>query len=290
MLSTSRSAARDALGPAMIAAALAVVVALALRYFFAIPLLAELYADQATTRIPLPVFETMLTTFGSAAKHLYLISAIVAEAALMALAGVLYVAARAASLHAARGGDATKATVRAPERLSLTYADAPFIVLTLWLLSAGLLAPLLGGGFFGVGMLGGAAMTLLAQLAPDAVFALSLIWQTRAPLRAQARGETGAAAQGAVSRRMLLQQGTLAVITLGGGIAVWQALTSGLGALVGASPAHTAAPGVSFSGLPTHITPPPVPVYSDFPPVPGQSPEVTAASDFYYVSKNLTSD
>ncbi len=287
MPSTTRSLARAALGPAMIAAALAVVAALALRYFFAVPSPAELYADQATVRIPLPLFETMLTTFGGAAKHLYLISAIVIEAILTALVGVLYVAARAALLRTARDARAAKQT---PEQLTLTYVDAPLIVLALWLLSAGVLAPLLGGGFFGAGLVGGAPMTLLAQLAPDAVFALSLIWQTRSAQRTRQNAGIAAETQGRLSRRMLLQQGTLAAVTLAGGIAVWEALTSGLGALVGASPAHTTAPSVSLANQPTHIIPPPVPTYSAFPPVPGQSPEVTSANDFYYVSKNLTTD
>ncbi len=283
MFSISRSAARDALGPAMIAAALAVITALAIRYFFALPMPAELYADQATTRIPLPLFETMLATFGGAAKHLYLISGLVVEAALMALVGALYAAARTLLFSG-------KARGRAPERVSLSYVDTPFIVIALWLLSAGVAAPLLGGGFFGVDMQGGAQMTFLSQLAPDLVFALAFIWQTQSSARAQTVRVVAGAQPGSVSRRMLLQQGTLAAVTLAGGVAVWQALTSGLGALVGASPAQASAPNLSLSDLPTQITPPPIPVYSQFAPVAGQTAETTAVGDFYYVSKNLAGD
>ena len=93
--SPARSAVRAALGPALVAAALAVIAALGLRYIFSLPMPAELFADQATTRIPLPLFEAMLTTFGTAAKHLYLLAALVGEAALTALVGLAYVAARA---------------------------------------------------------------------------------------------------------------------------------------------------------------------------------------------------
>ncbi|HKT37964.1 MAG TPA: hypothetical protein VJR48_06295, partial [Ktedonobacterales bacterium] len=96
--SAARSAARQALGSALVAAALAVVAALAVRYFFSLPMPAELFADQATTRIPLPLFETMLATFGTAAKHLYLIGALIGEAALMTLLGVAYAAIRALAL------------------------------------------------------------------------------------------------------------------------------------------------------------------------------------------------
>lgn len=285
MLSTSRSVARDSIGPALIAGALAVVTALTLRYFFAVPMPAELYADQATTRIPLSLFETMLTTFGSASKHLYLIGGLILEAALTACAGTLYVVLRAPlvdALTTRRRGE------RPPDRSALSYADTPFIILCLWLLSAGLLAPLIGGGFFGVGLVGGAKMTLLSQLAPDVIFALSFVSQARATARERER-DIGEAAR-RISRRSLLWQGTVAAATLGGGIAVWQALTSGFGALIGASPAQSAAPTLSLSDIPERITPPPTPVYSDFAPVTGLSPEVTSATDFYFVSKNLAGD
>lgn len=275
MLAAPRSTARAALGPAMIAAALAVVTALALRYFFAVPMPAELYADQATTRVPLPLFEALLTTFGSAAKHLYLIGGLIVEAGLTACAGVLYVGVRSLVLRA-----------RATQPLS--YADVPFIALALWLLSAGLLAPLVGGGVFGMHLLGGAGMTLLSQVAPDLVFALSLVAQMRRAPATQA-GMDGQPA-GGYSRRTLLRQGAVAAATLGGGIALWQALTSGLGALIGAGAARATAPTVTLTNIPTRISPPPTPMYSPLAPVPGQSPEVTSANAFYYVSKNLAGD
>ena len=293
MHTTSRSVARDALGPALIAAALAVVAALALRYFFAVPMPAELYADQATTRIPLQLFETMLTTFGSASKHLYLISGLIAEAALTALAGVLYAVAR--TLILAWRSQPSEATppVIAGSRLRLSYADAPFIMLALWALSAVLLAPLIGGGLFGVALQGGARMTLLAQVAPDLVFALSFIGQSRGASRGLDVGESGrstGAATGAFPRRTLLGQSVLAAVTLGGGIAIWQALTSGLGALIGATQAPSSVAMLPDTNIPTRIVPPPAPVYSALTPLAGQTPEVTSAANFYYVSKDLAGD
>jgi DMSO/TMAO reductase YedYZ molybdopterin-dependent catalytic subunit len=280
MYSEARSAARATLGPALIAAALAVVTALGLRYFFSLPMPAELFADQATTRIPLPLFEAMLTTFGTAAKHLYLIAALIGEAALMALVGEVYVAARTL-LPGARKHQFDGA---------LSYLDAPLIALALWLLSVGALAPLLGGGWFGADLAGGVSMALLSQLAPNIVFALAFVWQTRATRRTMQEGLASGEPGARLSRRLLLQQGALAGVTLAGGLAVWQALTSGLGALVGASPPSSSAASVTLTNLPTQITPPPTPVYTDFAPVAGQVSEVTAAADFYYVSKNLAGD
>ncbi len=274
MLAAFRSTARAALGPAMVAAALAVVTALALRYFFAVPMPAELYADQATTRVPLALFEMLLTTFGSASKHLYLIGGLIAEAVLTACVGPLYVGVRSLAL-------------RGRAMRLLTYADIPLIALTLWLLSAVLLAPLIGGGFFGVDLTGGARMTLLSQVAPDLVFALTLVTQTRSLPATQTAADGQARG---LSRRALLRQGAMAAITLGGGIAIWQALTSGLGALIGAGAARATAPTVSLTDIPTRLIPPPTPVYSALTPVVGQAAEVTSADAFYFVSKNLAGD
>lgn len=280
MFSAARSATRATLGPALISAALAVVAALGLRYFFSLPMPAELFADQATTRIPLPLFEAMLTTFGTAAKHLYLIAALIGEAALTALVGEAYVAARSLLFEARKR----------PFDGALAYLDAPLIAVVLWLLSLGALAPLLGGGWLGADLAGGVSMALLSQLAPNIVFALAFVWQTRASRRAIQEGLASGEPGARLSRRLLLQQGTLAGVTLAGGLAVWQALTSGLGALVGAGPPSTSAASVTLTNLPTQITPPPTPVYSDFAPIAGQVSEVTAAANFYYVSKNLAGD
>lgn len=276
----ARRAALETVGPAVVAAAISVLAALALRYVLAVPMPAELFADQATTRIPLPIFETMLITFGTAAKHLYLIGALVAEAALAALGGILYVLARRA-FFMRRG---------ASERIAETFGYADMIVLALAqiVVSCALLAPVFGAGFFGSDVVGGAPTFILAQLAPDIVFAVSFGMQLRAAARLQSRENGGEWT--AVSRRTLLRQSVTAAVTLGGGIALWQALTSGLGALVGASPARSTAPSISLNDIPQRITPPPVPVYGPYTAVKGQAPELTSPSDFYYVSKNLAGD
>lgn len=275
----ARSTARETLGPAAVAAALSVVAALALRYTLAVPMPAELFADQATTRIPLPIFETMLTTFGTAAKHLYLMGALVAQATLAALGGILYVVARRAFL-AWRGAIGALGTVG--------YADMAILAVAQVVVSGALLSPVLGAGFFGADVAGGARTFTLAQLAPDIVFAVSFGMQLRAAARLQIRGAGGES--NAVARRTLLRQSVTALVTLGGGIALWEALTSGLGSLVGATPAHSTAPSISLNDVPQRIIPPPTPDYGAYTPVTGQTAELTSPSDFYYVSKNLAGD
>ncbi len=284
MLSTFRTSARNMLGLALIAASLAVVTALALRYVFALPMPAELFADQATTRVPLPLFDALLGTFGSATKHLYLIGALLTEAILTALVGVGYVGARALLLR--RATAQSQVNVESPA-VQLGYADIPALMFALWFFSAAALAPLIGGGFLGVELTGGALRTLLSQLAPDLVFAASLVWQSRALQREQAPAQR---ADAQLSRRALLRQGAWAAGTLGGGIALWQALTSGLGALIGTPPAGASASSISLTDIPTRISPPPIPSYTAFAPVAGQTAEVTPANTFYFVSKNLAGD
>lgn len=278
MMSAIRAIVRATLGPSLIAASLAVVSALALRYIFAIPMPAELFSDQATSRIPLPVFEALLATFGSASKHLYLVGGLVAEAALTALVGLLYLFLR---------NQFVRARLSLPR--TLTYADIPLLTVALWLLSAGVLAPIIGGGFFGIGMLGGVKLTLLSQIAPDVVFAGALYWQLRATAGGVSDRAENESRAGEISRRTLLRQSALAAGTLGGGIVLWQALTSGLGALIGTGPSSGSGPMLSLSDIPSRITPP-KPVYVALTPVAGQTPEVTAANQFYVVSKNLAGD
>lgn len=277
----SRVALRRAIGPAMIAASSSVITALALRYIFSLATPAELFAEQATVRIPLNVFETLLSTFGPAAKHLYLISALVAEAGLTALVGLAYVAFRDAAI---RRSGSTLRTER------LTWGDAPIIVFALWLLSAGLLAPLIGGGFLGSELAGGIAGSLVSQLGPDTVFALIFIALARSNTAAARQSNNAGMSATRLSRREMIQQGATGVALLGAGIALWEALTAGLGAAFGAGPSQATHPNISLSDIPDQINPPPIPAYGAWTPVSGQTAELTPASNFYYVSKNLAGD
>jgi DMSO/TMAO reductase YedYZ molybdopterin-dependent catalytic subunit len=279
----SRIMLRQVAGPALIAASLCVITTLVLNYIASVPMPAELFADQATVRIPLPAFEALLTTFGSSAKHLYLISALCAEALLTAFAGLAYVLLRCVIV-TRWVGDGSGAL--------LSWLDAPIIAVMLWLLSAGLLAPIIGGGFFGSDLLGGISATLFSQLTPNSVFAVMLVWQVR-PYGVTGNGmPTGDNAHqvSKFSRRTLIQQSATAAALLGGSIALWEALTSGLGAALGAKPAQGVSPSLSLGPVPDHISPPPTPGYGTWTQVAGQTPELTSARDFYYVSKNLVND
>ncbi len=307
-----RRLALMALGSALVAAAVGLVTAYLGR--FLLPAIitttpAEQFGDQFTALIPLSVFSFLLRTFDGNAKHLYIGGVVVIEALLTALFGVAYALARqelrrrqgwateaaGAGRRRGRGRRQPRNTITRYVTTTLQaeqpgYIEAVVIVLGLWLISAGLVAPLIGGGFLGAKLVGGVGGVFLAELLPNGVFVLLFVALLRnAQKVAEARATTGGAlAADALPRRALIRQGALALAILGGGALVWEALSSGLGAALGLGGPHR--PPLTITQAPTRIIPAPTPVYGAWTPVAGQTPELTTVGDFYYVSKNLVSD
>ena len=161
------------------------------------------------------------------------------------------------------------------------------LVLLLWVIEAGIIAPILGGGFFGANLAGGVSGTFVAQLLPSLAFALIFAWLLQQqPAAAIVSLETPATTAGAMSRRRLLQRGAIVLgVVVAGGLVLNGVITR-LGSLL--TGGNT--PPLRLGDVPQRITPPPVPAYTDWPVVAGQSAEITPTSDFYYVSKNLIGD
>lgn len=267
---------RPGVGDVLIAGALAAVAALLLRIVLNVPTPAEVYGDRLTVLLPLPLFSTLLGLFGPSAKHLYFVGLIVAEWLCTSLAGLVYLELRAAL-------DRRWAAI--PPRLGVL--DIIALPVWLWVLSAGLLAPIIGGGIVGASLTGGVAGTALAQVAPDLVFAAVLLWMSR-PIRVTRASRNQSAGGGMVSRRRLLRQSGTALAIVAGGALAWEAVSSGLASLFGLSRPQVAS--MHLADVPVKIVPPPVPVYGSWASVSGLSPEVASAANFYYVSKNLVGD
>lgn len=202
-----RTLARLATGSALVASAVGVVLTLLGRYFIPSVIIttpAEQFGDQFTSLIPLPLFEALLSTFDGNAKHIYVAGVIIVEALLTAAFGVAYIAARQViRLRIMRASANVQSAMSSPSplnrflyaqfgRLAPGYFEAIFIVLLLWLLSAGVVSPLIGGGFFGVNLLGGSGLVFLAELAPNGIFALLFIRLFRSTLASFALTETEA--------------------------------------------------------------------------------------------------
>ena len=271
---------RALIGYALVASALGSVLSVFGRLFLGIMTPAEIFGDRLTAFVPLPIFSSLLTLFGTNAKHLYYGGVLVLEVLLTAVAGTVYILAREkASSYLAR----RRPSWSLPR---FGWYDSPFVMVWLWLLSAGILAPVLGGGLFGASLVGGAGGLVVAELLPDAVFAICFVLLLRrAATKVTSRVSE---AEESVTRRRLLRQAGVAVAVLAGGGLIWELFSSGITSIFGIGGSHL--PHVSVASAPGRIVPPPVPSYGPWVPVSGETAEVTPTASFYYVSKNLAGD
>jgi DMSO/TMAO reductase YedYZ molybdopterin-dependent catalytic subunit len=277
-------ALRESLGPALLAASVGVVAMFVVRYLLLIPTPPELYGDRATVLIPVTLFSALLQTFGSTAKHIFFAALVIGAALLAVVFGVVY--------WAARLWGATR-NASSASRLGVLpgWPDALLVWALLYALTAGILAPLLGGGFLGAQFQTGVGGTLLSLLTPITAFSAAFIPLLRRNLQntSEDAGETATAA-GRLSRRRLLGQGAFAAAVIGGGIIAWQFITSGLGAGIGLRTPSARPAGLNFANTPKRIEPPPTPEYGAWTAVDGETPEVTPTEEFYYVSKDILDD
>lgn len=248
---------------------------------------AQIFGDQLTALIPLPIFARFLALFGSNAKHLYFLSLMLGEGTLTVLVGLLYLRVRARLVEGRRadsGGDMLGSSVP-------VYWEAPILMLALWVLSAGAFAALIGGGFFGSNLEGGAGTVFLAELIPNGTFALVFIWLLRRDLATivpSGEQREGRVSNDSLARRTLLRQAGTVLAVAGVGFLAWEFINGAFNSFLGTSQSRR--PQLHLGNVPDRIVPPPIPTYGPWTQVSGQSPEVTSAAQFYYVSKNLASD
>jgi DMSO/TMAO reductase YedYZ molybdopterin-dependent catalytic subunit len=283
-------AARGALGAALLAAAGGVTAMLVARLVVGIPTPAELFGDQITVLIPLNVFSTLLQTFGHDAKTLFYASVIIAQGVGMALLASGYHGVRAWRLAQAqrRATSGAGTTVESdhpagvqPARVWTPWLDVAALVTLFWIISAGIIAPLIGGGAFGSGLGGGIVGVLFAEAIPAITWAILFERFVR-----RASHIADAVSPG---RRRLLRQVGFGLAALTGVALAWRFIAEGaaLLGLPGAGPSHHV---LDLGPVPARISPPPEPNYGPWVPVAGQSLEVTPTANFYYVSKNLAGD
>jgi DMSO/TMAO reductase YedYZ molybdopterin-dependent catalytic subunit len=289
---------------ALLAATLSAGISIIVSLLFGIPTLIEAFGEGITLVLPLPLFSALLTLFGHTAKSVLVFTVLVLGVFLMAAVGalawgVISWAEATYPAHVARIQRALKWNTS--DLVPATMVAA--LVLLLWVIEAGIIAPILGGGVFGAALAGGIPGTFLAQLLPSAAFALlfarflqqparapspvvlSRASKVAAPLKSSRVAQAAAAAK-ALSRRRFLQRGALVLAGVAAGGLVLKGVMTSLGNLLTSG----TRPLLHLGSVPQRITPPPVPAYSDWPIVSGQSAEVTPTADFYYVSKNLFSD
>ena len=284
--------ARAALSRALLAAVLSAGIAIVAGIFLAIPTLAESFGEGVTRMLPLPLFSTMLTLFGHAAKGILIVTIVVV--------GILFMAGIGA-LAWGVGAWAVSSDSRLPvrfQRLAFGYhpdqqrvATIVLLAILLWICEAGIIAPLLGGGFFGASFVGGIVGVFIAQLLPSVAFAsifTLLMHPGEQPTPATLPGLVALPVVGprAISRRQLLRRGAIVLgVVVAGGL-----LINGVFTRIGALLSGGGKPPLQLGAVPQRIVPAPVPTYTEWSPVAGQTAEVTATADFYYVSKNIIGD
>ncbi|HET8906363.1 MAG TPA: molybdopterin-dependent oxidoreductase [Ktedonobacterales bacterium] len=273
---------RAAWRQALIAAALALGAALLARFVLQITTPAEVYAEALIRFVPLSVFSWLVGTLGPGAKHLFFGVVLIGAGIVAAATGLLYCAIRSAILRRTGRADQNDQSTLAAS--VPTYTEIPLMVLLLWLVTAGILAPLVGGGFLGAGFAEGVAGTLLTQLLPDIAFALAFIWLLRSTLLLHPQAGASAEATMELTRRRLLNRGLTAIVVAAGGTLAWQFISSNFGF----SP--TRRPPLNVGNAPQRIVPAPQPTYGPWTALAGQTAEVTPTSKFYYVSKNFVGD
>jgi len=285
VLATSRRVAPEAL----IASGAALLAAIGLRLLVSLPTTAEYLGDAFTRLIPLSLFSAMLAFFGANAKHLLVGTLFVVSALYMTVLGALYVGVRnwIVARRAPVSEPATDNQDEAGDRrdpFELTYAEVPLLLLWLWLPTLVIL-PL-------VGLLAGdnPLPWFAAQLPMTLVFGLSFVALMRAWHRTPA--EVAAAPPEAelarVNRRRMLRDAGFALLVVAGGVITWEAISGALGSLFGGG--LSGAGSLKLGTVPKRIVPAPTPNYAAVAPVAGQTPEVTSAANFYYVSKNFIND
>ena len=174
-------AARESLGPALLAASVGTVAMFVVRYLFLIPTPPELYGDRATVLIPVNLFSALLQTFGSNTKHIFFVALVVGAALLAVVFGVIYWAARVWAT--SRNADIASRLGASPG-----WLDALLVWTLLFALTAGVVAPLLGGGFLGAQLQTGIGGALLSLLTPITAFTASFIPLMRRNLETLSEG------------------------------------------------------------------------------------------------------
>ena len=274
------------LSRAFLAATVSAILALGLHLLIGLPTLAEAFGEGTTRILPLPLFSALLSIFGHSAKTVLVFTIIVLGTVLMAGVGMLV------------WGFISWIQVEEIPQLTRLYrryvgtnpaymstAVITLIVLLLWIIEAGFIAPILGGGFLGSALPDGVFGTFVAQLFPSCLFAF-MFQQLMERMSETVTVRTERVKRVSLSRRQLLQRGTIALVAAATGWFVLNGVLTRISTLF----AGGERPPLALGNVPKRLVPPPVPTYTEWPLVQGQTAEITATKDFYYVSKNLIKD
>jgi DMSO/TMAO reductase YedYZ molybdopterin-dependent catalytic subunit len=260
---------------ALLATLAGLVAMLVLRAVIGLETPSEYYADAATRLMPLNLFSTLLGVFGSGSKHLLFTALVIGQGVvtLLVLAALAAWRANATATTSPETARATRATVITALVYStplLALLVVPFLLVDLAKSGVAALAPAAVLGVLASGIVPAATSGIVLALLERAV-----------------GSSASPAAPVDPSRRRVLRQFAYGLVAVVGGVAAWRFIFQSTG---GGGPVIPVRSRLDLGSVPDRITPPPVPEYSVWSPISGQTPETTRTDAFYYVSKNFVSD
>ncbi|GCF07216.1 molybdopterin-dependent oxidoreductase [Dictyobacter arantiisoli] len=250
--------------------------------------LPEALGSSIAQTLPLPIFSYLHDLLGVDAKRYLFAIILIGQCLVFALFGGL------CNLFV----DRLKFGQWRDEQGDLSYSTGLTLSGILWLFSGLIFLPLTGSGVFGSQLPTGVSSTMaslaLTGIAFGLIFILIhnwLVWRSLRLNNAAGDSETAAMlAEKQAQRRSLIRNG-LVVLGLGTfGVAAWRFIVSSSGLGSGSSAADPQLQGTLIQNYQAKISPPPVPEYGTLSTVKGLTPEVTANTNFYTVSKNFVSD
>ena len=228
---------RAAIGIGLAASVVMTVLMVALRFVLDTPSILELMADRLTELTPIEVFDFILNRLQVGAKPLLFAMLLAGQVVVGTVTGILYL----------------RYSPKLPFDDTRPWRRGFVVGAFFWLLFAGLVTPLVDGGFFGSSVIGGSFPYLVALLVSFGAYGLTLTH-----LHLIALGEGDAPAD--MGRRRVLRQGAFLALLAVAGAYSGRAIIQGLGSVSPARVFH----------------------------VPGVMPaEVTPNEEFYEVSKNI---
>lgn len=251
--------------------------------------LPEALGSAIALALPLPIFSFLHDALGSGAKHDLFYIVLIGQCLIFALFGGL------CEIAVDRLSTQLKRSYR-NEQGELSYNTGILFAVVLWLFSGFIFLPLSGAGIFGASLASGAFNTMISLALVGLIFGLLFIfvqnWLTwRNWQRTSTQGDELAemSAEHITQRRAFLRNGLIVVGLSAFGFAAWRFISNGLlggGASLPSGEAQTNL----VQQYQSKVTPPPTPNYGTLQTLSQQSPYITPNTDYYIVSKNLTSD
>ncbi len=241
--------------------------------------LPEALGSAIAQAMPPALFESLLHTIGSGAKHYLFYGIVIGQCLVFALSGGLYSLVTGPATRQGKKDDG-----------QLAWHHGLLLALILWIFTGLIFLPLTGAGFFGSLLVIGAASTTVSLAVVGVVFGLIYIftqnWLATRHLLQQNNTATAQNEDYQEQRRGLIRN-SLVVLGIGAlGLATWRFIT----ASSGKTPLSITQQNDLLQNYKSKINPPPQPDYSSFQPVTGLSPEITPNDQFYNVSKDVFSD